>query len=209
MKSFNLTLFLHTSVVVALTDLAAAAVCVLLTLHLGAALGLVGVADMSVQTPALGSVVVGHTRGVGPTLGQVTGVNTPVAVVIPGAGQTVSTVSVSPALVGVLTASSVGVSHISLLTAADGLVVDHLTLGCRSTGPGTRVTALLSETGEVAGTLTVENTLRSAVGRNSDISSQAGTGCDTSLASALGERPTGVSKAGVERNRRSGGSLSP
>ena len=46
MKSFNLTLFLHTSVVVALTDLAAAAVCVLLTLHLGAALGLVGVADM-------------------------------------------------------------------------------------------------------------------------------------------------------------------
>ena len=47
------------------------------------------------------------------------------------------------------------------LTAADGLVVDHLTLGCRSTGPGTRVTALLSQTGEVAGTLTVENTLRS------------------------------------------------
>ena len=71
MKSSNLTLFLHTSVVVALTDLAAAAVCVFLALHLGAALGLVGVADMSVQTPALGSVVVGHTRGVGPTLGQV------------------------------------------------------------------------------------------------------------------------------------------
>ena len=58
----------------------------------------------------------------------------------------------------------VGVADISLLTAADGLVVDHLTLGCRSTGPGTRVTALLSQTGEVAGTLTVENTLRSGGG---------------------------------------------
>ena len=200
MESSNLTLFLHTSVVVALTDLAAAAVCVFLTLHLGAALGLVGVADMSVQTPALGSVVVGHTRGVGPTLGQVTGVDTPVAVVIPGAGQTVSTVSVSPALVGVLTASSVGVSHISLLTAADGLVVDHLTLGCRSTGPGTRVTALLFQTGEVAGTLTVENTLRFAGGWLSDISRQAGTGCDNSPGPALREWSTGVWQARVDRS---------
>ena len=59
------------------------------------------------------------------------------------------------------------------LTAADGLVVDHFTLGCRSTGPGTRVTALLFQTGEVAGTLTVDNTLRFAVGWLSDISRQA------------------------------------
>ena len=59
-------------------------------------------------------------------------------------------------------ASSVGVSDKSPLTAAHGLVVDDLTLGCRSTGPGTRVTALLSQTGEVAGTLNVENTLRSS-----------------------------------------------
>ena len=88
-------------------------------------------------------------------------------------------------------------------------MVDDFTLGEGTAGPWAGVTALLSDTGEVAGTLTVENTLRSAVGRNSDISSQAGTGCDTSLASALGERPTGVSKAGVERNRRSGGSFSP
>ena len=40
------------------------------------------------------------------------------------------------------------VSDKSPLTAAHGLVVDDLTLGCRSTGPGTRVTALLSGTGE-------------------------------------------------------------
>ena len=84
------------------------------------------------------------------------------------------------------------VSDKSPLTAAHGLVVDDLTLGCRSTGPGTRVTALLSGTGEVAGTITVEKTLRSAVGRNSDISGQTGTGCETSLVPALREWSTGV-----------------
>ena len=92
------------------------------------------------------------------------------------------------------------------LTAADGLMVDHLTLGCRSTGPGTRVTALLFQTGEVAGTLTVENTLRSAVWWLSDISRQAGTGCHASLVSALRERSAGVRQAGVDGSRRSGGS---
>ena len=136
---------------------------VFLTLNaLGAALSLVGVADISLLTPTLSLMVDHLTHRVGPTLGSLTGVDTlPVAAIILSTGQTVSTVSVGPALIGVLTASSIGVSHISLLTAADGLVVDHLTLGCRSTGPGTRVTALLFQTGEVAGTLTVENTLRS------------------------------------------------
>ena len=100
------------------------------------------------------------------------------------------------------------VSDKSPLTAAHGLVVDDLTLGCRSTGPGTRVTALLSDTGEVAGTLTVENTLRSAVWWNSDISGQAGTGCYASLVSALREWSTGVRQAGVDGSRRSGGSHS-
>ena len=148
------------------------------------------------------------THRVGPTLGSLTGVDTlPVAAIILSTGQTVSTVSVGPALIGVLTASSVGVSHISLLTAADGLVVDHLTLGCRSTGPGTRVTALLSQTGEVAGTLTVENTLRFAGGWLSDISRQAGTGCDNSPGPALREWSTGVWQAGVDRNRSSSRSL--
>ena len=107
-----------------------------------------------------------------------------------------------------LTASSVGVSDKSLLTAAHGLVVDDLTLGCRSTGPGTRVTALHSDTGEVAGTITVENTLRSAVGWLSEISRQAGTGCDNSLVPALREWSTGVSLARIDRNKSSSDSLS-
>ena len=60
-------------------------------------------------------------------------------------------------------------------------MVDDLALGCRSTGPGTRVTALLSQTGEVAGTLTVENTLRSAVGWCSDHCSLTGANADSVL----------------------------
>ena len=147
-------------------------------------------------------MVAGHTHRVGPTLGSVTGVDTlPIAASILSTGQTASTVSVSPALIWVLTASSVGVSDKSPLTAAHGLVVDDLTLGCRSTGPGTRVTALLSGTGEVAGTITVENTLRSAVRWLSEISRQAGTGCDNSPGPALREWSTGVWQAGVDRNR--------
>ena len=156
---------------------------------------------MFVQTPTLGPVVDDHTLSVGPALGSVTGVDTlPVATAVTSTGQIVSAVSVSPALIGVLTASSVGVSDKSPLTAAHGLVVDDLTLGCRSTGPGTRVTALLSDAGEVTGTITVEKTLRSAVGWLSEISRQAGTGCDTSLVLTLREWSTGFSQAGVDGN---------
>ena len=183
----NLTTGVHTSVVDDLADLVSTAVSVVLALHLGAAQGLVGVADMFVQTPTLGPVVARHTDRVGPTPGEVTGVDTLEAFAISSTGLTVSTVFVSPALIRVLTASSVGVSDKSPLTAAHGLVVDDLTLGCRSTGPGTRVTALLSGTGEVAGTITVEDTLWPAVGRNSDISWQAAAGCDASLFPALRE----------------------
>ena len=85
-------------------------------------------------------------------------------------------------------------------------MVDDLALSCWSTGSGTRVTALLSDTGQVAGTLTVENALRSAVGRDSDISGQAGAGSDACLVPALREWATGVRQAGVDRNRGSGGS---
>ena len=99
------------------------------------------------------------------------------------------------------------VSDKSPLTAAHGLVVDDLTLGCRSTGPGTRVTALLSGTGQVAGTITVENTLRSAVRWLSEISRQARTGCKNFLVPALREWSTGVRQAGVDRAGGSGGSL--
>ena len=86
-------------------------------------------------------------------------------------------------------------------------MVDDLTLGEGTAGPRARVTALLTDAGQVAGTLTVEDTLRSTVGRNSDISGQAGTGSDASLVPALREWATGVRQAGVDRNRSSGGSL--
>ena len=108
----NLTTGVHTSVVDDLADLVSAAVSVLLTLHLGAAQGLVGVADMFVQTATLRAVVDHDTLSVGPALGSVTGVDTlPVATAVPSTGQTVSTVSVGPALIGDLTASRVGVAY--------------------------------------------------------------------------------------------------
>lgn len=108
----DLTTGVHTSVVDDLADLVSTAVSIVLALHLGAAQGLVGVAHMFGQTLALRSVVDHHTGSVGPTLGSVTGVDTlPVATAVSSTGQTVSTVSVSPALVGVLTASGVGVAY--------------------------------------------------------------------------------------------------
>ena len=108
----DLTAGVHTSVVDDLADLVSTAVSVVLALHLGAAEGLVGVADMFGQTLTLRPVVGHHTLGVGATLGSVTGVDTfPVAAAVTGTGQAVSTVSVGPALIGVLTASRVGVAY--------------------------------------------------------------------------------------------------
>ena len=108
----DLTTGVHTSVVDDLADLVSTAVSVVLALHLGAAQGLVGVADMFVQTATLRAVTGYNTLSVGPTLGSVTGVDTlPVATAVPSTGQTVSTVSVGPALIGVLTASTVGVAY--------------------------------------------------------------------------------------------------
>ena len=110
-----------------------------LIIHLDAAQGLVRVADMFVQTPTLSLLVHHLTLRVGPTFGSVTGVHTlPVAAVILSTGQTVWTTPISPALIGVLTASNVGVSDKSLLTAAHRIVVNCLTHGCRSTAPGTQ-----------------------------------------------------------------------
>ena len=95
----DLTASVHTSVVDDLADLVSATVSVLLALHLGAAQGLVGVADMFVQAATLGPVVDHHTLSVGPALGSVAGVDTlHDAAVILSTGQTVSTISVSPAL---------------------------------------------------------------------------------------------------------------
>ena len=53
----DLTASVHTSVVDDLADLVSATVSVLLALHLGAAQGLVGVADVFLQTLALRPVV--------------------------------------------------------------------------------------------------------------------------------------------------------
>ena len=108
----DLTASVHTSVVDDLADLVSATVSVLLALHLGAAQGLVGVADVFLQTLALRPVVDHEAPGVGPTLGSIAGVDTlPVATAVPGTGQIVPAVSVGPTLVGVLTAGGVGVSH--------------------------------------------------------------------------------------------------
>ena len=57
MSGTDLTASIHTSVVDDLADLVSATVSVLLALHLGAAQGLVGVADVFLQTLALRPVV--------------------------------------------------------------------------------------------------------------------------------------------------------
>ena len=156
---------------------------------------------MSVQTPTLGlfvnrptysrPAVDQLTLSVGST--PLTGVHTlPVTALSLNTGQTGSTVSVSSALIGVCTASSVGITDISLLTCTHCSVTDDLTLSSRSTGPWTRVTALLFNTGQGAGTLAVLNTLRSAAGWLSDISRQTGTESDTFLVPALRECSTGI-----------------
>ena len=95
-------------------------------------------------------------------------------------------------------AASEGVSSISLLTPTDGVVVDDLTLGEGSTGSRTGVTTLLTDTGEVTGTLAVEDTLWSTVWRHSHISRQTGAGGDVVLVPALRERSAGVWQAGVD-----------
>ena len=128
----DLTTGVHTSVVDDLTDLVSTAVSIVLTLHLGAAQGLVGVAHMFGQTLALRPVVDHHTGGVGPTLGSVTGVDTlPVATAVPSTGQIVSTVSVGPTLVGVLTAPGVGVAY-----QAAGTETLERSRGVRTAGGG-------------------------------------------------------------------------
>lgn len=102
----------HTPVVDHLTDLVAAAVSVLLALHLGAAQGSVGVAHVLGLTLALGPVVHHQALSVGATPRPVTRVDTfSVSTSISCTGQLVSTVSVGSALIRILTSSTVGVSN--------------------------------------------------------------------------------------------------
>ena len=113
----NLTAGIHTSVVDQLTDLVSAAVSILLTLHLGAAQGSVGVTHVLGLAPTLGPVIDHETLGVGATPRSVTRIDTfPVATSISSTGQIVSTVSVGAALIGILTSAAVGVSDQSSRT---------------------------------------------------------------------------------------------
>lgn len=67
---------------------------------------------MFVQTLTLGPVVDDQTVGVGSTLGSVARVDTlPVPAPVPGTGQVVPAVPVGPALVGILAAGGVRISH--------------------------------------------------------------------------------------------------
>ena len=115
----DLTAGVHTPVVDQLTDLVTAAVSVLLALHLGAAQGSVGVAHVLGLAPALGPVAHHEALSVGAAPRSVTRVDTlPVAASISSTGQIVSTVSVGPTLIGILTSSTVGVSDQSSWTGA-------------------------------------------------------------------------------------------
>ena len=87
-----------------------------------AAPGQVGFSNMSFQTPTLSHLVDQLTLSVGSTLGSLTGTDTlPVVALSLITDLTGSTVSVSPALTGVLTASSVGISGISWQTGTDSV----------------------------------------------------------------------------------------
>ena len=102
----------HAAVVDDLADLVSAAVGVLLTLHLGAAQGGVGVAHVLVRAAALRPVVHHLALAVGAAPGAVAWVDTlPVAAAVPGAGEAGPAVPVGAALVGILAAPGVGVAY--------------------------------------------------------------------------------------------------
>ena len=71
-------------------------------------------------------------------------------------------------------------------------MVDNLTLSIGSTGAGTRVNTLFPHAGSVVGTVWVNCTLGSAVGRNSNIVGKTGAGSNSSchIILTLGERST-------------------
>ena len=93
-----------------------------------------------------------------------------------------------------------GVSCVSRVAGADGIVVPHGALGVPPTGPGTGVTTLLLDTGQVVGTLSVDQTLRSAAHvRVSDVvlDTPAGSGSVPGGALCVGSAGRGI--AGVDR----------
>ena len=71
-------------------------------------------------------------------------------------------------------------------------MINHLALSIGSTGSRTGINTLLSYTGSVVGTVWVNGTLRSAVGRDSNIVRKTGAGSNSSchIILTLGERST-------------------
>ena len=81
---------------------------------------------------------------------------------------------------------------------------DHTALGVEAARPGARVTTLFIDTGQVAGTLTVDQALWPAVGRHADVAGKAGAGGHAPNVAALGVTAARVRLAWVDRARGGG-----
>ena len=69
-----------------------------------------------------------------------------------------------------LSAGGERISDKSLRTATDGIVSHHVTASVDTTDSDTGVGALQVDAGQAGGALTVDDTLRSAAGRGSEVS---------------------------------------
>ena len=69
-----------------------------------------------------------------------------------------------------LSAGGERISDKSLRTATDGIVSHHVTPSVDTTDSDTGVGALQVDAGQAGGALTVDDTLRSAAGRGSEVS---------------------------------------
>jgi len=61
------------------------------------------------------------------------------------------------------------ISRVTSGTEATGRMIDDITLGVKATGSRTWITALFVDAGQIAGTLRIDGTFRTAVGRRSHI----------------------------------------
>ena len=92
------------------------------------------------------------------------------------------------------------VSAVSTGAGADGVVIDCRTASVVTAGSDTGVATLLSYAGQAGRTLSIEDTLRSAVGRNSYEAWQTGAGLVTIDFSALSIWSTGRGNTGNVRS---------
>jgi len=68
------------------------------------------------------------------------------------------------------------ITNVTGHTTADGRVVNHIALGVEATRAGTGIAALLINAGLMTGTLSIDGTLRTAIGWSTQILGQAGAG---------------------------------